>query len=121
MINCLLAGLGGGIGAMLRYLIGLIPVKESFLFPVKTFGINIAGCFVIGLVVALSLKMSALNERTVIFLKAGFCGGFTTFSSFALETSDLIKSGHTGLAVLYICLSILLGILALFLAEILVK
>ncbi|MCR4579111.1 MAG: fluoride efflux transporter CrcB [Treponema sp.] len=121
MLKCLIVGLGGALGAMLRYLIGLIPLKEAFVFPIKTFLINIAGCFVIGLVVALSIKLNNLNEKTILFLKAGLCGGFTTFSSFALESTDLIKSGHTGLAILYISLSILLGVFAVLVAQFLVK
>ncbi len=121
MLKCLIVGLGGAVGAMLRYLIGLIPLKEGFIFPVKTLFINILGCFVIGLLVALSIKLNNLNEKTILFLKAGFCGGFTTFSTFALESSDLIKGGHTGLAVLYICLSLLLGILAVLGAQLMIK
>jgi len=121
MLNCLIVGLGGGLGAMVRYLIGLIPLNEGFTFPIKTFAINVLGSFLIGLVVALSLRMSGLNDKSILFLKAGFCGGFTTFSTFALESSLLIKDGHLTLAILYISLSILAGILALLLAQILVK
>jgi len=121
MLNCLIVGLGGGLGAILRYLIGLIPLREGFVFPVKTLIINVVGCFVIGLVVALSLKMSSLNEKTVLFLKTGICGGFTTFSTFALETTDLVRAGHTGLAILYIFLSLMMGVLAVLMAQILLK
>ena len=81
------------IGAVCRYLIGLIPVNENLAFPVKTFAINILGSFIIGLIAGLALKNNALNPRLVLFLKVGICGGFTTFSSFALETGDLIRAG----------------------------
>ena len=110
MLNCLVVVLGGGIGACLRYLIGLIPFKEPFTFPVKTLIINLLGCFVIGLIAALTVKNSSLSPKTVLFIKTGLCGGFTTFSTFALETEALIKTGHIGLAILYIVLSVILGV-----------
>ena len=81
MIECIVVGAGGFIGAVCRYLIGLIPVNENLAFPVKTFAINILGSFVIGLIAGLALKNNALNPRVVLFLKVGICGGFTTFSS----------------------------------------
>ena len=110
MLNCLVVALGGGIGACLRYLIGLIPLKEPFVFPVKTLVINLLGCFVIGLVASLALKNSSLSSKLVLFIKTGFCGGFTTFSTFALETETLIKTGQSGLAVLYVALSVVAGV-----------
>ena len=110
MLNCLVVALGGGIGACLRYLIGLIPLKEPFTFPVKTLFINILGCFVIGLIAAISAKTTSLSPRTVLFIKTGLCGGFTTFSTFALETETLLKTGHIGLAILYVALSVVVGV-----------
>ena len=110
MLNCLVVALGGGIGACLRYLIGLIPLKEPFVFPVKTLVINLLGCFVIGLVASLAVKNSSLSPKLVLFIKTGFCGGFTTFSTFALETETLIKTGQSGLAVLYVALSVVAGV-----------
>ena len=114
MIECIVVGMGGFIGAVCRYLIGLIPVKESFVFPIKTFGINIIGCFMIGIVAALALKNSALDPRWILFLKVGICGGFTTFSSFALESANLFEKGNVGIAVLYLVLSVVLGVAAVF-------
>ncbi len=110
MLNCLVVALGGGIGACLRYLIGLIPLKEPFTFPVKTLFINLLGCFVIGLIAAIAAKTTSLSPRTVLFIKTGLCGGFTTFSTFALETEALLKTGHVGLAVLYVALSVVVGV-----------
>ena len=80
MIECLAVGAGGFLGAVCRYLIGLIPVKEWMVFPIKTFLINLAGCFAIGIIAALASKHSLLPPRLVLFLQAGVCGGFTTFS-----------------------------------------
>ncbi len=114
MIDCIVVGAGGFIGAVCRYLIGMIPLKEGCTYPIKTFMINIAGSFLIGIVVALAMKTESLDSRTVLFLKVGICGGFTTFSSFALETTDLMKNGKMHLAVIYTVLSVTLGVLAVF-------
>ena len=120
MLNCLVVALGGGIGVCLRYLIGLIPLKEPFVFPVKTLVINLLGCFVIGLVASLAVKNSSLSSKLVLFIKTGFCGGFTTFSTFALETETLIKTGQSGLAVLYIALSVVAGVGLAFAGQVIV-
>lgn len=96
MIKCLCVGLGGAVGAMLRYLIGLVPVGASNGFPVKTLLINILGAFVIGVLAVLGEKHS-LSPLLVLTLKTGVCGGFTTFSTFALETSQLFQNGSYGL------------------------
>lgn len=116
MINCLIVGLGGALGAVMRYLIGLIPFNPDNGFPVKTFIINVVGAFVIGIVAALAAK-NAMNPKLVLFLKVGICGGFTTFSSFALETDQLLMKGQSFTAVLYVLLSIFAGVLAVFLAD----
>ena len=109
MMNCLAVGLGGFAGAVLRYLIGLIPTGETMIFPVKTFCINVIGCI-------LAAKLS-VPPRMILFLKVGVCGGFTTFSTFALESSDLIRDGHMGIALCYVLLSVLVGVLAIFAVE----
>ena len=114
MIECIVVGTGGFIGAVCRYLIGMIPLKEGCVFPIKTLMINIVGSFLIGIVTALAIKTDFLNPRTVLFLKVGICGGFTTFSSFALETTDLMKDGKMHLAAIYTVLSVTLGVLAAF-------
>lgn len=120
VLNCLVVTLGGGIGACLRYLIGLIPLKEPFTFPVKTLMINLLGCFVIGLIAALAVKNTSLSPKTVLFIKTGLCGGFTTFSTFSLETETLIKTGHIGLAVLYVVLSVVVGVGLAFAGQVVV-
>ena len=114
MMDCIVVGVGGFVGAVCRYLIGMIPLKEGCTFPIKTFLINIAGSFLIGIVAALAMKTESLDSRTVLFLKVGICGGFTTFSSFALETTDLMKDGKMHLAAIYTVLSVTLGVLAVF-------
>ena len=105
MMNCLAVGLGGFAGAVLRYLIGLIPTGET-----------VIGCIVIGAITVLAAKLS-VPPRMILFLKVGVCGGFTTFSTFALESSDLIRDGHMGIALCYVLLSVLVGVLAIFAVE----
>lgn len=116
MINCLIVGLGGAVGAVMRYLIGLLPFNPDNGFPIKTFIINVVGAFVIGIVAALAAK-NAMNPKLVLFLKVGICGGFTTFSSFALETDQLLMKGQSLTAVLYVLLSIFAGVMAVFLSD----
>lgn len=120
-MNVIIVGTGGFLGAVLRYLIGLIPIRQTTVFPIKTMCINIIGCFIIGLVVAFALKNRDFNENIQLFLKVGLCGGFTTFSSFALETVNLCDSGNLFYALLYTCLSVILGVLAIYLAQILIR
>lgn len=121
MLECLLVGIGGFIGSVLRYLIGLVPMKPENGFPVKTLFINIAGAFIIGMIVAFSAKHKSINPNIILMLKVGICGGFTTFSTFAYETADLLQSGNGILAVSYALTSVILGILAVFLAQMMIK
>lgn len=117
MMNLLAVGAGGFLGAAARYLIGLVPVSETCVFPVKTFFINIAGCIAIGIIAGSALKNLELSPQMVLFLKVGLCGGFTTFSTFALETADLIRAGHPAAAFLYAALSVLAGTAVIFAVE----
>lgn len=116
MIKCLIVGAGGTIGAIGRYLIGFLPMNPENGFPLKTFLINVIGCFIIGIIAALADK-NAVNPNLVLLIKVGICGGFTTFSSFALETEGLIAKGSTGVALMYVILSLVCGVLAVFAAE----
>ena len=116
MIKCLIVGAGGAIGAIGRYLIGLLPMNPENGFPLKTFLINVIGCFIIGIIAALADK-NAVNPNLVLLIKVGICGCFTTFSSFALETEGLIAKGSTGVALMYVILSLVCGVLAVFAAE----
>lgn len=113
-MNIFAVGAGGFIGAVLRYLIGKLPVSENTVFPVKTFAINVIGCLAIGLITVLAIKNARIDQRWILFLKVGLCGGFTTFSTFALETTDLIKGGHAGVAFVYAILSMIIGCAVIF-------
>lgn len=121
MLNCLVVGLGGFIGAVLRYLIGLIPIKNPTSFPINTFLINIAGAFAIGCIAFAVSKNENIDPKLLLFLKVGICGGFTTFSTFSFETAELIKGGSEVTAVIYVVASIAVGVLAVMLPPIIFK
>ena len=110
--TCLAVGVGGFLGSVCRYLVSLIPLGKGGPFPFHTLAINLAGALAIGLIASAALRGSCLNPRLVLFLKTGICGGFTTFSTFALETGDLLRAGRPGLAALYAALSLGLGVAA---------
>ncbi|MDY4561014.1 MAG: fluoride efflux transporter CrcB [Peptostreptococcus porci] len=120
MIECLLVGLGGFLGSVLRYLIGLMYVNTDSGFPLKTFIINILGAFVIGALSSIAMKYN-VNSKVILFLKVGLCGGFTTFSTFALETQELLKNDRVGVAIIYVTLSVVVGVTAVVLGENLFK
>ena len=111
MINCLIVGSGGFLGTVLRYLIGLIPLREGTVFPFKTFAINIFGAFLIGIVAALAARECPMNEKLVLFLKAGVCGGFTTFSSLSHDMLTLLQTRQWMIFVLYAALTFIGGLL----------
>ena len=117
MAECLFVGIGGFIGSVCRYLIGLIPLSPSNGFPVKTLVINVVGAFAIGLIAAAAAKNADISLRIVLLLKTGICGGFTTFSTFALEISDMLRGGSWAAAAAYMLLSLILGVAAVFAAE----
>ena len=117
MLNCLLVGLGGFIGAVLRYLISLIPIKNPESFPINTFIINIIGAFAIGCIAFAVSKNENIDPKLLLFLRVGICGGFTTFSTFSLETAELIQGGSVLTAVIYVIFSIVVGVLAVMLPQ----
>ena len=108
----LFVGLGGAVGAMLRYAISLIPYKGGF--PLLTFVTNIRGSLMIGFIVGYASKRN-VNDSLMLFLKTGLCGGFTTFSTFSLEAYNLFVSGSKILAVCYAVLSAVCCIIGVWL------
>lgn len=121
MISCLYVALGGAIGSVIRYLISLINLNESTIFPYKTLIINIIGSLLIGLTVAFVGKHSSVDSNLVLLVKVGICGGFTTFSTFALETTNLWQNGRIGIAFLYVLLSVILSTVAVFMGQVVIK
>ena len=121
MLNCIMVGIGGFIGSVCRYLIGLFPTELNHGFPVKTLAINVIGSFLISVIAILASKYKSLSPQIALMLRVGICGGFTTFSTFAYEAADLIKAGHLMTAVVYVCMSIFFSVAAIFAAQILIK
>lgn len=108
-----IVGLGGGIGSMLRYLMQVFVSRHvPILFPWGTFLVNCSGCFLIGVLYALSAKYSWLTVEWRMFLIAGLCGGYTTFSSFSYESISLFRQGAYSYFLMYTFLSVILGLLA---------
>lgn len=121
LLDCLFVGLGGFAGSVCRYLVGLLPVQPADGFPVKTLCINVADAFTLGLLAALAARTPALPPRLMPLLRVGVCGGFTTFSTFALEAHGLLSSGKPIVAMLYMILSVVLCVFAIFGAQALVR
>lgn len=122
MKNILLVGLGGGIGSIGRYLCQKwMSENSSHPFPWGTFIVNLAGCFLIGLIYALAEKTTMLSPQTRLFLMTGLCGGFTTFSAFAFENMTMLRSGDTLFFLLYAAGTLVLGIAAVFAGIALIK
>lgn len=112
MKSILLVAFGGAMGSVLRYLTGLlVSSRYSGAFPWATFAVNISGCFAIGLLYAWSLQHEAFNGMR-LFLMVGLLGGFTTFSSFGLESFQLIDAGKYYTVGLYVIGSIFVGVMA---------
>ena len=117
MTECLYVGVGGFIGSVARYLIGLLPLTFENGFPIKTFIINVVGALLIGVIADLAAKNPTLDVRIVLFIKVGICGGFTTFSTFALEMGGLLDRGFLFTAIMYAALSTILGVIAFYIGQ----
>lgn len=104
-MNILYVALGGALGAVLRYLISQLPFKGDF--PLLTLLTNLLGALIIGFIVGVADNKN-VSPNTMLFLKTGFCGGFTTFSTFSLETMNLFDKGKYGTGILYAGLSLAL-------------
>jgi len=107
---------GGAFGAVTRYLISTwIYNKSEQVFPYGTFVVNLTGCFLLGLFYTLSLEKSVINAQFRTMITVGFIGAYTTFSTFSLETINLIKEGSMGTALLYVGSSVILGLFSVWL------
>ncbi|WP_122899830.1 fluoride efflux transporter CrcB [Acinetobacter sp. B51(2017)] len=117
----LLVASGGAIGASLRYALGLYLAKPDSVFPWATWWINIGGCALAGIFFGLSQKYPSLQQEARLFFMVGILGGFTTFSSFGLETLQLCKQGQWLLAMSYALSSLVFGVLLLALMSYVVQ
>lgn len=113
MKQALIVFIGGGLGSMLRFLISkkLNPYFDNFY--VGTFLVNILGCLLIGFILAFSEKNNLINQNQMLLLATGFCGGFTTFSTFAYEQHSLLRNAGLLYFSGYTLASIILGIIAI--------
>jgi CrcB protein len=116
MKQILIVGLGGFAGSILRFLLSKLNFSIQFhAIPVGTLAVNIIGSFAIGLIMGLSLKYFNISDNLKLLLITGFCGGFTTFSAFAIENLMLFQSGQILTAVIYTATTLILGFAAVYL------
>jgi len=121
MKYALLVFLGGGFGSALRYMVGKLFQDTFETFPIGTLIVNVVGSLLIGFFLGFDLKNGGLSETQTLVLVTGFCGGFTTFSAFAMENQMFLKSGDYIQFISYTLGSIILGIAAVVLGLIISK
>ena len=106
---------GGGAGSVARYTITKLVSDRLGNLPIGTLGVNVTGCFLIGIIYAILQKYSTGHQTEIkLLLATGFCGGFTTFSTFAYENNQLWQQGNNFLALTYILGSLGLGLIATY-------
>jgi fluoride exporter len=117
--NILFVGLGSGLGGAIRYILFLVidQTGKQFSFPVKTFLVNIIGCFALGFFYGMADRGQFTDNQVILFLTMGLCGGFTTFSAFSHDNIELLKNGNFLLALFYVLITVLLSFVALYLGN----
>ena len=112
MKQVLLVFIGGGVGSALRYLVGKFLKMPASGFPWSTFSVNVLGSLIIGILMGVTLKNSALSENQTLLLITGLCGGFTTFSAFSMDLFTLMEKRDIAAMALYLGGSLLGGLAA---------
>jgi CrcB protein len=107
---------GGALGALCRWQVGRLLPTSSGAFPWSTFWINVSGAFALGVLMVLVTDLLPPSRHLRPFVGVGFLGGYTTFSTYALETRGLLAGGHVGLAAAYLLGTLVAGLLATWLA-----
>jgi CrcB protein len=111
MKGIIFVGIGGAIGSVMRYILGSVGTHYfKGTFPLATFITNFLGCIIIGLLIGYFGKSNEINPQLKLLLITGFCGGFTTFSTFAAENVQLMENGNYGLLFANVVGSVVLGI-----------
>lgn len=121
MKQLFLVFIGGGFGSILRFLLGKWFNSTTDGIPYGTFAANILGSLLIGIILGVAAKNDSLTQNQTLLLATGFCGGFTTFSTFAYENHVFLKSGDFMSFAFYTIASFIVGFLAVFLGLFLVK
>ncbi len=103
-------GVGGALGTVARYGMERAVVADAAGFPWATFGVNVVGSFVLGLVVTLVVERWPGDRVIRPLVAVGFCGGFTTFSTFAVEVDQRVRHGNTATAAAYLVVTLLAGV-----------
>ena len=105
--------IGSAIGGMIRFLLGgWIQQKSGSAFPIQTLVINVSGSFLLGLVQRFALETTAISPEIRTMLTVGFCGGYTTFSTFSFEAVRMLEDGDWRRAALYTALSVTFSVVA---------
>ena len=115
MRQLLLVGFGGFLGSVARYLVSKLNLTWHYHdIPMGTLTVNIVGSILIGFFLGIFVNSDLLNTNLKLFIVVGFCGGFTTFSSFTNENFILLQNGQFLTSIVYVLGSVLLGILAVY-------
>lgn len=115
MLIWLYVAVGSAAGGVSRYLLGtVIQQRYGLGFPIGTLVVNITGSLLLGFILRLALGGTQMSPETRILLTTGFCGGYTTFSTFTYETAAMFESGQYRRAIVYVTLSVVLSVLATF-------
>lgn len=114
MNSVLFVALGGALGSVSRYLLSVAIQSRAGSFPTATLLINITGSLLLGFLVRYTMETPAVGPDIRLLLTTGFCGGYTTFSTFSYETARLIEDGELDRAALYVALSLVVSLVATF-------